>query len=98
MKSIEITYDNMAKGLKSQFRPVNSPVIVSDLPADFEVIRVIDGPAGWVSDPLAYRQVFRVVGCSMEWPEVPEGAYAPSFTPTYTVHVDAAVAARYHEE
>lgn len=89
-KTIEVTYQFMEQAFQSQFRAKGSPVVVSDIPKDFEIIKILDGSSGWVTDPLAYRRVFRILGCSMDWDEVPEGAYAPSFTPTFTAYVDIA--------
>jgi hypothetical protein len=98
IKTIEVTYDTLARLLNPPMTHWDYPVIVSDIPKDAMVVKVIDGSSAWTGDPLAWRPVFRVLMASLEWPEVPEGAYAPSFTPTYKSYASYAEAAAAEKE
>ena len=98
VKTIEVTYDMLARLLNPPMMHWDYPVTVSDIPKDAMVVKVIDGSSAWIGDPLAWRPVFRVLMASAEWPEVPEGSYAPSFTPTYTSYASYAEAAAAEKE
>ena len=98
MKTVEISYDMMTRLLIPNMRHWDFPITENDFPKDAQVVRIIDGSSGWTGDPLAFRPVFRVLMVSNEWPEVPEGAYPPSFTPKYTSYESYAEAAQARKE
>lgn len=88
---MDITYETMENILRPKIRVTGAPIVQTDLPEDAEIVRVTDGN-GAFADPLSQRRQFRILLCSMEWDECPEGAVPPPFTPTYTAFTDIAAA------